>query len=257
MKEKSKGKYVPRERDENGFWKIDKKTRLDIPAPDFSNVDYLSEEDKALGAKLVAARMPQADWGLGDSPKRENIWWQQPSFLLLCDPKSAEFFFEWFNSVVTAVTGLDGLSELYPVCLKKDGINSREKSNDPDVRRKLSNALLMGLAIGVEFDDQYCHRLYSLLPLDQREFIEGSDYVMDSEKIAMLRFPRSSVWSEEESLALQFTYAVMRRKMTDEIWDHAMASWGEKETIRNIHWIGLYTHLYMFQNAMDLRLGEW
>ncbi|MBT8339995.1 MAG: hypothetical protein HKP58_10385 [Desulfatitalea sp.] len=259
MKEKEKIEQVIRERDELGFWKMDKKTRLDMPMPDYSNLPYLSDEEKALGTQLMQQYAPTPEYGIGDMPPiLKNLWLQQPAFLLSCDPEYYQAYAQYYDVLVKLVTGFDSLEQMYPACVRIKGIDTTTKRDDPEVRRRFSNALLMGAAIGVEFDDQWYIRFYSNLPLDQRfQNDDAQDYLMPAEKFSMLHHPESSVWDDEERLCLQFTYAVIRRKMTDEIWDRAMAAWGEKETFRYLQWIGLYNSLSLFQNALDLRCGQW
>ncbi|MBT8341719.1 MAG: hypothetical protein HKP58_13095 [Desulfatitalea sp.] len=63
----------------------------------------------------------------------------------------------------------------------------------------------------------------------------------------MIHNPDSSVWSDQESLAIKFVHAIVHNEMTDEIWDHCMAAWGPKETTRFAMFVGVYNLMWMQQ----------
>ncbi|MBT8339660.1 MAG: hypothetical protein HKP58_07780, partial [Desulfatitalea sp.] len=230
MKKNENVKQDTRERDEVGLWKIDKKTRLDMPLPDFSNLPYLSNEEKALGVKIRVT--PTAEFGIDDmSPEFSRIWQNQPGFLAVCDPKYYEAMKPYYETLVKLVIGFDSTAELFSAGVRPKGLDHGPKADDPEVRRRWSNAMLIMTAIGFETDDQYYIRYFTTGPTDPRDRDDSrKDYCLSGEKVGMIRHPESSVWDDEERLVLQFTYAVMRRQMTDEIWNRAMAAWGELET---------------------------
>ncbi|MBT8339292.1 MAG: hypothetical protein HKP58_07660 [Desulfatitalea sp.] len=150
------------------------------------------------------------------------------------------------------VTGLDGNDGIMQVTTSKKGIDASDKRDDPDVRRRLGNALLIVLAVTAELDDQYMLRMMLTTPTETKPDENGS-YLMSAERAAMLLQPESSVWSDEERLVLQFTYAVMRKEMTDDLWNRASEAWGPKETMRYIQWIGIYIYMELFMSALYRR----
>lgn len=68
-------------------------------------------------------------------------------------------------------------------------------------------------------------------------------------KLAMLEFPDSTLWTDEQSLILKFTRACLTNTMTDELFARALKQWGEKRLLRQMFWIG-YVHIWaMMENA--------
>ncbi|MBT8340357.1 MAG: hypothetical protein KJP07_10125 [Desulfatitalea sp.] len=248
-------------RDERGFWKIDKLNRMDPPiTPDaIAAMTWLNDGEKARLAKLLDGLMkPKYKNGLGSGelPDLERIQPLNALPVLLNDPEIWEAYYDFSDRVVKALIGLDGNDEIYTATTHARGIDETSKGNDKDVRRRLANALLICLAIGVENDDPYFLRFMTVTPIMQNEDFEKNNYHISGEKVAMLTRPESSVWTDEESLILQFTYAIMRHEMTDELWDDCIEKWGVKETYRYIAWIGLYEYSLQFQSAI-LRRKVW
>ncbi|MBT8339157.1 MAG: hypothetical protein HKP58_16070 [Desulfatitalea sp.] len=260
MKENKKGnlKPVKRERDESGFWKIDKLNRIDPPmTPEAIQVmSWLNDQDRAVLARLLERltnpRHPSGV-GKGELPVLDRIQPTNAVPALLNDPEMFELYFELTDRLVKMVTGLDGNDEMYTVTTHARGIDVTSKRNDSDVRRRLANALLICLAIGVENDDPYWMRFMTAVPIMQNEPFEKNRYHIGGEKVAMLTRPESSVWTDEERLILQLTYATMRHEMTDELWDECMARWGVKETFRYIAWLGMYAYSLQFQDVIFRR----
>ncbi|MBT8339994.1 MAG: hypothetical protein HKP58_10380 [Desulfatitalea sp.] len=253
----------PREREENtGLWKMDKPFRLDPPRTpsDFEKVPFLSDEEKALGVEYMKKTLtePKYEWGLGkgEMPKQERIFFANSLGCLNLDPKLYAIYERYYEDLVSLITGLDGNAEIMQATTKKDGIDATAKRGDPEVRRRLGNVLLICLAVSAERGwDQYFLQMMASTSTQTKPDENGS-YCIPTEKALMLRYPKSSVWTDEESLVLEFTYAVMRHEMTDEIWDRAMAAWGPKEPMRYIQWIGNYIWMIMFMNALSRR-KDW
>ena len=74
----------------------------------------------------------------------------------------------------------------------------------------------------------------------------------DVRKTVLIDFPDSDVFSAEERLAIRFSNAVLGNAMTDEIFDEALERWGVKMTLRYIAWIGTYSSVTMFLDALAL-----
>ncbi|MBT8340684.1 MAG: hypothetical protein HKP58_11250 [Desulfatitalea sp.] len=72
-------------------------------------------------------------------------------------------------------------------------------------------------------------------------------------KLGMLDAPDSDVWTEEESLMIKFTTACMTYTMTNEIYDMALETWGEKKLLRYMFFIGFVQTNMMMSTALDMR----
>ncbi|MBT8342446.1 MAG: hypothetical protein KJP07_20775 [Desulfatitalea sp.] len=255
MKETGKIVKGTRERDESGFWKIDKLTRLPMPLSpnEIQEMPWLNDEEKAIGVKLLTTP-PKLDLGIfkNELPIQAKIWWCMPSRCLMNDPEHAVAVNQYYDHLTKLVTGLDGYDEIMQATTSKKGIDATAKRDDPDIRRRLGNALLITLAVTAEIDDQYMLRMMTTTPTETSPDDNGS-YFMSAEKVAMLRHPDSSVWTDEEGLVLEFTYAVMRSEMSDGLWERAETAWGPKETMRYISWIGIYVYEVMFMAALSRR----
>ncbi|MBT8340499.1 MAG: hypothetical protein HKP58_01875 [Desulfatitalea sp.] len=74
----------------------------------------------------------------------------------------------------------------------------------------------------------------------------------DPAQLAMLPYPDSALWNEEQRLALKFIDACVTNSMTDELFAQAREVWGEKRLLRHIFFIG-YAHTWaMVENACNL-----
>ncbi|MBT8340464.1 MAG: hypothetical protein HKP58_18690 [Desulfatitalea sp.] len=261
MNETKTVKPVKRERDDSGFWKIDKLLRLGNPPmmpSDYEKVPFLSDEEKALGAEWFKRFMsPAYEWGLGkgEMPEIDRIWFTNSWQSIALDPALNAAYVQYFDNLVTLVTGFDGNDELMSATTRTKGVDSTEKRHDPDVRRRYANAMLMILAIAAELNNTFWLRMMIVVPTEKEADKNGS-YCISAEKAALLLRPESSVWTDEEGLVLQFTYAVMRDEMTDALWDRAIAAWNEKEAMRNLLWIGNYMGIMKCTNALSRR-KEW
>ncbi|MBT8340867.1 MAG: hypothetical protein HKP58_10675 [Desulfatitalea sp.] len=259
MTEKDKVKQVTRERDENGYWQSDKPFRIDRPfgPTGYQDFSYLSDEEKALGIEMMKANAQgqTIQWGFGTPqglPDQERLWREQAIFCLLGDPELMALHMDFFKRLGQLVTGLDS-DELMAATTSRGGLDVIEKGKDPDTRRRLANAMLMILAVGTELNEPYFLRMFALTPTQHKKSDEKGSYLISAEKALMLRHPESSVWTAEECLVLQFTYAYMRREMTDGLYDRAEATWGKKETLRFTYWIAEYYWMVTFQAMYNRR----
>jgi len=58
--------------------------------------------------------------------------------------------------------------------------------------------------------------------------------------VALMDFPESEVWSDEQRLMLRYAKAVLENSMTDELWDEAVRAWNPKMCVRYIHVINFF-----------------
>lgn len=74
----------------------------------------------------------------------------------------------------------------------------------------------------------------------------------DYTKLGLLEYPDSQVWSAEERLALKFTQATLENSMTDELFQEARNTWGDKMTLRYISWIGYVYQWAILENVLGM-----
>lgn len=72
-------------------------------------------------------------------------------------------------------------------------------------------------------------------------------------KLHLLDYPDSSAWTEEESLSLRFAQACLERKMTDEIFEQAVATWGKQKTLRHLSWVAYVNQWVILEEALGMR----
>ncbi|MBT8340358.1 MAG: hypothetical protein KJP07_10130 [Desulfatitalea sp.] len=252
MTEKADAKKKARERDMSGFWKVDKLFRVDPPYNGFGHMDWLNEDEKALGAEWLRKFMTPPEGyefgiGKGTMPRMERLLSINAFYSWLSDPEAFGAFFEYYDSCISLATGFNGFIELMQAGSNKEGIDAGAKGSDPEARRKFGNVMLMIFAVAFERKDDYFLRTMSCNST-QIEPDENGSNIITAEKAVMIHNPDSSVWSDEESLAIKFANAVMRSEMTDEIWDSAMEAWGLKQITRYAMFIGVYNIMLMQQN---------
>ncbi|MBT8339156.1 MAG: hypothetical protein HKP58_16075 [Desulfatitalea sp.] len=244
---KVKGK---RERQPSGLWKVAKPNRIDPPFVGFDHMTWLSDEEKALGAEYLESftRPQKYEFGLGKGtmPQLERIIGVNAFYSWMCDPECLVAFMGIYDKAIQLATGLDGFAELMQLGSNHTGIDTTERGKDPEIRRKFKLVMTMILAIGHERKDDYWLRTMTSNS-SQTEPDKSGSYIIPAEKAVMLHNPDSSVWDDEESLAIKFTYAVMRSEMTDEIWGPCMEAWGPKEITRYAMFIGVYNLMLMQQ----------
>ncbi len=73
----------------------------------------------------------------------------------------------------------------------------------------------------------------------------GMDTI-DASKLAMITFPDSDVWSENERLTIKFANGLLDYDMPGEIWSEALETWGEQKTLRLVTWLNLVNFWCMF-----------
>ncbi|MBT8340827.1 MAG: hypothetical protein HKP58_20375 [Desulfatitalea sp.] len=71
-------------------------------------------------------------------------------------------------------------------------------------------------------------------------------------QMGMLDFPDSALWTDEQRMTIKFVRACLENKMTDELFDQALKTWGEKKILRHIVWLG-FAHMWaMIMNTAKL-----
>ena len=72
-------------------------------------------------------------------------------------------------------------------------------------------------------------------------------------KLAMVEYPDSEVWTDEERLALKFTRACLENTMTDELFEQARETWGDQMVLRYISWVGYVYQWAILENVLRMR----
>ncbi|MBT8342281.1 MAG: hypothetical protein HKP58_18280 [Desulfatitalea sp.] len=103
-------------------------------------------------------------------------------------------------------------------------------------------------AVGRLAGCEWMSALMAKLGLSAPKTAEG----WDPAQLAMLAYPDSALWSEEQRLTLKFVEACFTNTMTDELFAQARETWGEKRLLRHIFFIG-YVHSWaMLENSCNL-----
>lgn len=110
---------------------------------------------------------------------------------------------------------------------------------------------LMALETSRLAGSDYIFGLFSALTVRQLEPYDMS--LQDARKLALLDFPKSELWTDEERLVLEFTRATLENRMTDELFAHALDSWGEKKLLRSIGWISFVNMHSMVANVTNMK----
>lgn len=72
-------------------------------------------------------------------------------------------------------------------------------------------------------------------------------------KLALLEYPDSEVWTDEERMTLKFTRACLENTMTDELFEQARKAWGDQMILRYISWVGYVNQWAILENVLGMR----
>ncbi|MBT8338383.1 MAG: hypothetical protein KJP07_00075 [Desulfatitalea sp.] len=72
-------------------------------------------------------------------------------------------------------------------------------------------------------------------------------------KLSLLEYPDSAVWNNEERMTLKFTRACLENAMTDELFEQALETWGEKKLLRLISWLAFVNQWAILENVLDMK----
>ena len=112
---------------------------------------------------------------------------------------------------------------------------------------------LIALETSRRSGNQYMYGLFATLNVRQIEaFGLPKD---DVAKISLSGDPDAGVWSKEERLTIRFTHAVLDRKMSDELFAEARATWGEKRLLRLFAWINYVDMWARLSEMLNMRFS--
>ncbi len=97
----------------------------------------------------------------------------------------------------------------------------------------------------------YIFGLFSALTVRQLEPMNMP--AQDARKLAVLDFPDSELWNDDERLILKFTKATVQNTMTDELFEQSLAAWGEQKLLRSIGWIAFVNMHSMVANVTGMK----
>lgn len=72
-------------------------------------------------------------------------------------------------------------------------------------------------------------------------------------KLAVVGSPDSPMWTDEERLVLEFTRASLENRMSDELFEQARETWGEKRLLRTLAWMSYVQMWSNVSNVLDLK----
>lgn len=205
-------------------------------AGDFEKLSELSQEERQIGATLVESHfLGQIDY---DGPASQAaLKEREPLFISAYDPQMAASLLgpDLYGAVVQSVCDMT-LPEIYEAATRSEGF----VSGDPEKVRSWQLAMLFVFKVAHELRDEWTLRLMATKP-----------NLFDVEKAAVLGFPESNVWNEQERLVLEFTDGVLHHSVSDELFERATTAWGTKGMLRRATWIGLY-HIYVTLGHLNL-----
>lgn len=194
------------------------KTQADVEASEFS-----AEEKLALAAFVEA----NGSYNLEELPDHAALKRREPVIgILQRDPELAGLMVQAYMPLAEWLTGLTS-EQIGMSTTLAAGVYG--VTDDPETIRKFEIAMLFVYAVAYEKRDEWTLRLMATMPR-----------LLNAEKCIMLGFPESSVWNDEERLALQLTHAHIVGDVSDELYDRAHAMWGLRLLTRYTAWIGNY-----------------
>ncbi len=110
---------------------------------------------------------------------------------------------------------------------------------------------LLTLAVAKRTRSDYQYGALASFTANQLSF---SDLPADAiQKLPFLGDPDASVWSDEESFTVKFAIACIDLQMTDELFAKAVATWGEKKTLRHISWVSFVFQWAIMIEALGMK----
>lgn len=207
--------------------------RLPVPTEpaDFEGMTELSDEERKIGAMMAEMQFLGAiDYsGPADQAALKE---REPSFLALYDPQVASVFLgpDLYGMLIKSVCDMT-FEEVFDATTNPQGL----VTDSPEKAALWRQAMLMVYAIAYEFNDAWTLRLMATKP-----------HMFTAEESVMIGHPEADVWSEDERFVLQFTSAVLRHAVTDEMFGRATSAWGTKGMLRRASFIGVYNYTLMF-----------
>ena|ERR1700733_6688965 len=190
---------------------------------------------------------PDADSPGTGAPEQEALKRREPNVCMLHDP---ELFYLTYEGYETSLELLIGLTYDQLVTMISHG--EEAVTDDPEIIRKHHLAIWAVAKVAFERKDEWWTRLIATR-IDMRANPENY------EKLAMLGFPESGVWDDEERTLLKLTKGLIDNDLSDATFDEAVALWGPNGVLRYWNWIYRYVGMCMLatlQYSDAMKRGE-
>lgn len=210
--------------------------RLPVPteAADFEAMTELNDDERKIGTMMAEMQFLGAiDYsGPADQARLKE---REPSFLFLYDPEVASKFMgpDIYGLLIKSVCDMT-FEEVFDATTNPKGL----VTDNPDKAALWRQAMLMVFGLAHEFNDAWTMRLMATKP-----------HMFTAEESVMIGHPEADVWNDDERFVLQFTRAVLRHALTDEMFARATAAWGTKGMLRRVSFIGMYNFTLMFADV--------
>lgn len=207
-------------------------------AEEFDALPYMSDEAKAMAIALMQAM--NSTYDMDEVADHGALKKREPSLgFVQRDPQTYQGLAGYFDPLGVEVSGLT-ISQLGDATTRGIGIDG--VTEDPVIKRKYRNSMLMCLKIAHRNNDEWFTRLQATIP-----------GLLTPEQASVIDNPRSSAWDIEDSLVLRYTQAFLDGTVTDELFAEAKSAWNEKVIYQYALWIGMYHtfSLIHFLNTTD------
>lgn len=207
-------------------------------AEQFDALPYMTDEAKGMAKALMQAM--NSSYDMDEVADHGALKKREPSLgFVQRDPETLQAMMAYFNPLGVEVSGLT-VAELGDATTRAAGIEG--VTDDPSIKRRFRNAMLMCLMVAHRNGDDWFTRLQATVP-----------GLLSSEQASVVGNPRSSAWDAEDSLVLRYTQAFLDGAVTDELFEEVHAAWNPKILYQYALWIGMYHtfSLVHFLNTTD------
>lgn len=205
---------------------------------EFDALPYMSDEARGMAKALVQEL--NSTYDTDEVPDHGALKKREPSLgLVQRDPEMLQTLMAYFDPLASQVSGL-GNYALGDATTRASGIDG--VTDDPVIKRKFRNSMLMCLKVAHRNGDDWFTRLQATIP-----------GFLTPEQASVVGNPLSSAWDAEDSLVLRYTQAFLDGTVTDDLFAEANAAWNEKVIYQYALWIGIYHNfsLIHFLNTTD------
>lgn len=206
---------------------------------EFDAVPYMSDEAKGMARALMEATYGNS-YDMEEVADHGALKKREPSLgFVQRDPETLMGLMAYFNPLGVQVSGLT-VEQLGDATTRAAGIDG--VTDDPAIKRKFRNAMLMCIKIAHRNGDDWFTRLQATIP-----------GFLTAEQCSVIGNPRSPAWDEEDCLVLRYTQAFLDGAVTDDLFEEANAAWNAKIIYQYALWIGTYHtfSLIHFLNTTD------
>lgn len=192
----------------------------------FDELPYMSDEAKGMAKGLIQATYG-AGYDMEEVPDHGALKKREPNLgFVQRDPETLQAMMPYYLRLAAEVAGLTP-EQLGDATTRAAGIDG--VTDDPVVKRKFRNSMLMCLKVADRNDDVWFKRLQATIP-----------GFLTPEQASVIGNPRSTAWDAEDSLVLRYTQAFLDGAVTDELFAEVSVAWNPQILYQHSLWIGMY-----------------